>query len=230
MRVANVVNSRTRDENGFFEFVGVPPGVYTVKEVTPNGYLGGADSDGGVPNKIVANVTTLNKTNVVFVDELPSSAPSVSSAPLSAPSASLSGSSIPLLEPSSTPSVSPSPSVKPSGKPSLSAMPSSSILGSISCNVSEDLDNNDSGDIDLFGVTIILYDNNGDVVATTVADPDGNYLFSDLPAGKYRVTETNLRGYLDVSYVDGPTDNVIGVPLALVRTLLVVTSWINVSV
>ena len=63
-----------------------------------------------------------------------------------------------------------------------------------------------------------------------MADPDGNYLFSDLPAGKYRVTETNLRGYLDVSYVDGPTDNVIGVPLALVRTLLVVTSWINVSV
>ena len=34
----NLVNSTTTDKNVFFEFVGWPPGVYIVKEVTSEGY------------------------------------------------------------------------------------------------------------------------------------------------------------------------------------------------
>ena len=79
--------------------------------------------------------------------------------------------------------------------------------------MSEDLDNNDTGDVDLSGVTITLYDANGDVVATRLTDTEGNYVFYDLPSGDYTVIETNLPGYLDVSDVDGPNDNTINVPL-----------------
>ncbi|MBK9462214.1 MAG: carboxypeptidase regulatory-like domain-containing protein [Sphingobacteriales bacterium] len=38
------------------------------------------------------------------------------------------------------------------------------------------------------GVTITLYDSNGDVIATTTTDSNGNYVFEGLPAGDYTVT------------------------------------------
>ena len=34
----------------------------------------------------------------------------------------------------------------------------------------------------------------------------GNYKFESLPPGDYFVTETNLNGFTDVSYVDGGND------------------------
>ena len=46
-----------------------------------------------------------------------------------------------------------------------------------------------------------------------MTDSDENNVFDDLPAGEYKVIETNLPGYLDVSDVDGPNDNMINVPL-----------------
>ena len=47
----------------------------------------------------------------------------------------------------------------------------------------------------------------------SLTDSDGNYVSYDLPTGEYMVIETDLPEYLDVSNVDGPSDDVINVPL-----------------
>ena len=45
----------------------------------------------------------------------------------------------------------------------------------------------DPGETGIPGVTITLYDSNGDVIATTTTDDNGNYVFDNLPAGDYTV-------------------------------------------
>ncbi|OQX07623.1 MAG: hypothetical protein BWK80_49265, partial [Desulfobacteraceae bacterium IS3] len=37
------------------------------------------------------------------------------------------------------------------------------------------------------GITLILYDGNGNIIKTTVTDDQGHYLFTDIPPGDYRV-------------------------------------------
>jgi protocatechuate 3,4-dioxygenase beta subunit len=106
------------------------------------------------------------------------------------------------------------PSSTPSMAPSVSESPTESGVGSISGNVSEDINNDDIGEVDLSGVVVILKDRNGVVVGTTLTDSKGDYVFYDLPAGKYTVTETNLAGVpLDVKDVDGGNPNVISITL-----------------
>jgi protocatechuate 3,4-dioxygenase beta subunit len=85
--------------------------------------------------------------------------------------------------------------------------------GSISGTVREDLDNNDSGDTPIPGVTVQLKDPAGNVVQTTTTDANGNYTFNNVPAGTYTVVETNQPGYLDVSDIDGGNPNSIAVTL-----------------
>ena len=80
------------------------------KEVTPEGYVNVGNSNSGNPNKITVDVGRGDNTTLVFVDELPSSVPSLSSAPSSAPTASPSLSVPPLLLPSAVPSLSAAPS------------------------------------------------------------------------------------------------------------------------
>ena len=149
---------------------------------------------------ISVDVSTGDDNSLIFVDERPSATPSVSVAPSSSPSAE--------------PSVSPAPSYSPSAEPSVSAAPSDRILGSISGNVSEDVDNNDTGDVDLAGVTVKLLEN-GVEVATTVTDSNGDYFFYDVPVGNYVVMQVNLPGFLDVTDSDGVNDNMIAVTVNL---------------
>ncbi|MBK7848806.1 MAG: carboxypeptidase regulatory-like domain-containing protein [Zoogloea sp.] len=85
--------------------------------------------------------------------------------------------------------------------------------GSISGTVREDLDNNNSGDTPIAGVTVQLKDSTGTVVQTTTTDTNGNYTFNNVPAGTYTVVETNKPGYTDVGDVDGGDPNVITVTL-----------------
>ncbi|MCP2728672.1 SdrD B-like domain-containing protein, partial [Limnofasciculus baicalensis] len=85
-------------------------------------------------------------------------------------------------------------------------------LGTISGNVKEDIDNNDSGDVNLSGVTIELLSGTT-VIASTTTDASGNYSFTNQPAGTYIVKQTNLGGYSDVSDTDAPNDNLIDVTL-----------------
>ncbi|MCK6373166.1 MAG: carboxypeptidase regulatory-like domain-containing protein, partial [Zoogloea sp.] len=86
--------------------------------------------------------------------------------------------------------------------------------GNISGTVREDLDNNNTGDAPIAGVTVALVNpTTGAIIATTTTDVNGNYTFTNVPAGSYNVVETNKAGYLDVSDKDGGNPNSISVTL-----------------
>ena len=76
------------------------------------------------------------------------------------------------------------------------------------------MDNNHSGNAAISGATITLLDSAGVVIATTVSDCSGGFLFVSLPASNYTVIKKNLPSYLDVSDVEGnPTDILIHIIL-----------------
>ena len=188
------VATTTTDSAGNFVFNDVPMGSYTLVETNLPNYLDVSDTDG--PNDNMISVTlsaggVVNSTGNVFVDELVSSAPSIS------------------VEPSSTPTVSPFPTN--TGVPSAS--PTVGVLGSISGNVKEDLDNDDTGDVGIGGVKVELLDEFGNIVAGTATDASGSFVFNDVPMGSYTIVQTNLQNYVDVSDTDGPNDNMISVVL-----------------
>ena len=63
------------------------------------------------------------------------------------------------------------------------------------------------------GVTVDLLDKNGNVVATTTTDKDGNYSFEKLPAGTYRVKvhpDGDLAGLDQTEDPDGIADSMSG--------------------
>lgn len=82
-------------------------------------------------------------------------------------------------------------------------------LADISGSVFDDLDADgllESGEPGIGGVTIVLFDESGNVVAATTTDASGNYVFPDLPDGDYTVEVTDdanvLDGYLLTSGLD----------------------------
>jgi hypothetical protein len=61
----------------------------------------------------------------------------------------------------------------------------------------------------LSGVTIVLHDSSGRIVATTVTDGSGNYSFGNLPNGVYTVDVEDRNGSLEGWWhSDGPNDGV----------------------
>ncbi|MBW4647660.1 MAG: carboxypeptidase regulatory-like domain-containing protein [Kastovskya adunca ATA6-11-RM4] len=72
------------------------------------------------------------------------------------------------------------------------------VTGSIGDRVFNDSNGNgtqDPGEPGLANVTITLRDSNGNVVATTTTDANGNYNLTNLPAGSYTVTVTDPAGF-----------------------------------
>jgi protocatechuate 3,4-dioxygenase beta subunit len=65
----------------------------------------------------------------------------------------------------------------------------------------------DAGEKGVGGVTVKLYNSAGVVVATTVTDPNGNYLFPNLPNGIYTVGFSNLPEGYGFSPSVGPVSN-----------------------
>ncbi|MBK9462535.1 MAG: carboxypeptidase regulatory-like domain-containing protein [Sphingobacteriales bacterium] len=53
----------------------------------------------------------------------------------------------------------------------------------------------DAGEPGVSGVTVTLYDANGDVLATTTTDASGAYSFTNLPPDTYQVGFTLPAGY-----------------------------------
>jgi serine-aspartate repeat-containing protein C/D/E len=78
-------------------------------------------------------------------------------------------------------------------------------LGSLSGNVSHE--DGDGVLHPMRGVTLVLYDANGNEVARTTTDEHGNYLFEDLRLGNYTVVELQPDGYFDVRENAGGADD-----------------------
>ncbi|KAI2495278.1 oxidoreductase [Fragilaria crotonensis] len=88
------------------------------------------------------------------------------------------------------------------------------VLGSIAGNVTLDTDNDDVGDAVLADILVLLQNDIGSVLATTITDSLGNYVFHNLPPGQYLVNQTNVEsGLLDVKDRDGGNPNIIAVGL-----------------
>ncbi len=94
-------------------------------------------------------------------------------------------------------------------------------FGKIAGTVKADIDNNGSGDVPLAGVTVTLFtDPNGDgnpsdgvpFGAPVVTQPDGSYLFENVPTGSYVVVETDPAGYQSESDGDSTPDAVFSPP------------------
>ena len=87
-------------------------------------------------------------------------------------------------------------------------------VGSIAGIVTTDLTNNGTGDTGLAGVVLTLTDSsgtpltniNGDNI-TASTNNQGEYIFTDVPPGDYRVVETQPTDYSDVSETDGDNPN-----------------------
>lgn len=74
----------------------------------------------------------------------------------------------------------------------------SSISGTVHADANGDcIFNPADGDEPLEGVELVLLDADGEVVATTLTDANGNYSFDGLAPGTYSVREVTPDGYLD---------------------------------
>ncbi|MEL6910708.1 MAG: SdrD B-like domain-containing protein, partial [Cyanobacteria bacterium J06598_4] len=81
--------------------------------------------------------------------------------------------------------------------------------GRIAGNVSEDTDNNDTGDRDLVGIDLELLNSANQVIRTVQTDSNGNYEFTNLFPGQYKVRQVNRTGYGDVSEFDSNTNSIL---------------------
>lgn len=57
----------------------------------------------------------------------------------------------------------------------------------------------DPGEQGMGNVTVELLDENGNVIAETITDPEGDYSFDNVPAGDYKVRETDPAGHTSTS-------------------------------
>lgn len=78
----------------------------------------------------------------------------------------------------------------------------------------ECLDPTDPNHVGIEGVSIELYDVDGNLVASTLTDADGRYEFNDLNPGTYSIVEIQPTNYLDageqLGRVDGLTKGILG--------------------
>ena len=95
------------------------------------------------------------------------------------------------------------------------------VLALTACSQPANLDNNNTGDTPIAGVTIVLKDAMGNPVATTTTDVNGNYIFINVPAGSYTVEQLNSLIHPDVGDSDGGNPNVISVTVQPGQTTIV---------
>ena len=73
--------------------------------------------------------------------------------------------------------------------------PPAEIIGSVFSDLNGDCFHDPSED-GIDGVRVDLFNDSGDLVATTLTDAQGNYRFTNLPAGNYTLRETQPPGFL----------------------------------
>ena len=102
-------------------------------------------------------------------------------------------------------------------------------FATITGSVLVDIDNNNTGDAGLSGVTLTLKDSAGVDIdsdlgtplvqpTTALTNATGLYTFANLPPGSYRVVQTQPAGYLSISDTDGTNNNMIGDQTPIVLT------------
>ena len=79
--------------------------------------------------------------------------------------------------------------------------------GSIQGNVLQDTNNDGNGDTAIADVELTLLDSDGNTIATTTTDTNGNYVFDNLLPGNYTVVQTQPAGLESVSENEGGADN-----------------------
>ena len=63
--------------SGIFEFTNVKPGIYTLRETNPTGFMSVTDTDQGTQDIISVDLRTEDMTDLIFVDRMISEAPSM---------------------------------------------------------------------------------------------------------------------------------------------------------
>ena len=160
-----LVAETTTDENGQYLFDGLRPGTYSVREVTPDGYIDGAETIGTIDGVAVGEVSndrlfavTLNSgdnaVNYDFCEHIPAE-----------------------------------------------------IHGRVYHDLNNDGRFQNQNEDGISGVTIQLFDDNGNLVDQIQTDSEGQYWFTGLLAGTYKVQELQPSSYQDgidrVGTVDG---------------------------
>lgn len=82
---------------------------------------------------------------------------------------------------------------------------------SIKGTVYQDLNNNgvqDEGEAGIEGTRVVLTDSDGNIIAETFTDANGDYCFEDLVPGTYKVTEIQPEGFFDGIVSPGNIDGV----------------------
>ena len=85
------------------------------------------------------------------------------------------------------------------------------IPSSLSGHVRRDTDGDGTPNEPIPAVVVELLDEDGTVIATTTTQPDGSYVFLDVPPGTYTLVETDPAKHQSVSDIAGPNDNRIPV-------------------
>jgi|GEM_PF-1893169 len=90
--------------------------------------------------------------------------------------------------------------------------------GNITGNVSEGMDLDPEGDVAIPEVLLTLLDSNGNSIATTNTDDNGNYSFGNLLPGDYTIEQTQPSGFVSISDNEGGNDNTIAVTITSAET------------
>ena len=162
----NVIATTTTDENGKYDFSGLRPGQYSVREFTPSGYLDGDEMVGTINGHTVGH----SENDHIF--------------------------GVTLL----------------SGQQAVNYDFCEHIPAEIHGTVWHDLNNDgaiQNGEEGIENVRIQLFDNNGNLIAETTTMAGGEYWFTDLMPGVYKIQEIQPGGYVDGKDALG---NVGGVP------------------
>ncbi len=150
----DLVAETTTDSNGEYHFEGLPPGDYSLVEITPEDLIDGGANAGVVDGEHRGNVVNGSIRDISL-------------------GSGESAEGFDFCE----------------HKPAT--------IGGYVYEDDDDDGNRDSGEGPIEGVEIILYDNQGNVVARTTTDENGHYQFDGLSPGIYSIQEVHPDDYID---------------------------------